>query len=191
MNDRPDQSKARLQIGLIALLFAGPLIAAAFMYYSGAFSSPAAGTNNGALMQPVIRLSAALPDSPLHKVAPDQWLTLYMPEVDCDQACLDGVILQRQTRLMLANDMDRVARVFLQCDSTTDTVTAAEFAGLIIIKDRGLCELLKGKRPVELASGGIWLIDPLGNLVLYFPPDLNPNGIVDDIEHLLKLSHIG
>jgi hypothetical protein len=39
--------------------------------------------------------------------------------------------------------------------------------------------------------GGVYLIDPLGNLVMYFPPDLDPKDAVRDIKHLLKLSNIG
>jgi hypothetical protein len=35
------------------------------------------------------------------------------------------------------------------------------------------------------------LIDPLGNLVMYFQPDLDPSQMVDDIKRLLKLSRIG
>jgi hypothetical protein len=39
--------------------------------------------------------------------------------------------------------------------------------------------------------GGIYLIDPLANLVMYFPPDLGPRELVDDVKHLLRLSRIG
>ena len=43
----------------------------------------------------------------------------------------------------------------------------------------------------QLQAGGCYLIDPLGNLVMYFLPGLNPKDMVADIKHLLKLSHIG
>jgi hypothetical protein len=59
------------------------------------------------------------------------------------------------------------------------------------MKDKGLRELLEKKRPMDLVSGGIYLFDPLANLVMYFPPDLDPRDMVDDIKHLLKLSRIG
>jgi hypothetical protein len=50
---------------------------------------------------------------------------------------------------------------------------------------------LEQKRPKEQRPGGCYLIDPLGNLVMYFPPDLDPKEMVGDIKHLLRLSHIG
>jgi hypothetical protein len=34
-------------------------------------------------------------------------------------------------------------------------------------------------------------VDPLGNLVMYFPPDLDLRDMVEDIQHLLDLSRIG
>ena len=58
-------------------------------------------------------------------------------------------------------------------------------------KSSTLDALLNNKRPAELPAGGYYLVDPLGNLVLYFRPDLDPSEMVDDIKHLLKLSRIG
>ena len=54
-----------------------------------------------------------------------------------------------------------------------------------------LSGLLTTKRPAELPDGGYYLVDPLGNLVMYFRPDMDPSEMVDDIKRLLKLSRIG
>jgi hypothetical protein len=51
--------------------------------------------------------------------------------------------------------------------------------------------LLDRKRPEGLAPGGYFLIDPLGNLVMYFSPDTDPSAMVEDIKRLLKQSRIG
>ena len=40
-------------------------------------------------------------------------------------------------------------------------------------------------------DGGYYLVDPHGNLVMYFGPDIDPRDMVDDIKRLLKLSRIG
>ncbi len=93
---------------------------------------------------------------------------------------------------MLGKDMPRVVRVFLHGDSAPDTVSLAQqHAGPITISDKDLGALLEEKRSAELQAGGCYLIDPLGNLVMYFLPGLNPKDMVADIKHLLKLSHIG
>jgi len=68
---------------------------------------------------------------------------------------------------------------------------ANEHQGLLALQDPDLTRLLNNKRPTGLATGGYFLVDPLGNLVMYFRPDLDPADMVADIEHLLRLSHIG
>jgi hypothetical protein len=93
---------------------------------------------------------------------------------------------------MLANEMSRVTRVFLHGESTPDRVILEEqHAGLITITDKDLVNLLADKQPAKHGPGGIYLIDPLGNLVMYFSPDLPPGEMVEDIKHLLELSRIG
>jgi hypothetical protein len=186
------RSPGRLQLLLVAAVFAGPLALAAWMYYANSSLVPDSGTNKGALLLPTLSLRAALPQSVLHEIAPDQWLMLYANAADCDDACRDALIRLRQSWLMLGKDMPRVARVFLHGDSAPDTVSLElQHAGLIIFGEKGLSALLQEKRPAQLQSGGCYLIDPLGNLVMYFPPELNPKDMVGDIKHLLKLSQIG
>ena len=43
----------------------------------------------------------------------------------------------------------------------------------------------------EGLESGIWIIDPLGNVVLKFDPAINPTLILDDLKKLLKLSKVG
>jgi hypothetical protein len=68
---------------------------------------------------------------------------------------------------------------------------AEEHKGLITLQDAALRSVLDNKKPDTLAGGGYFLVDPHGNLVLYFRPDIDPQDMVDDIKRLLKLSRIG
>jgi hypothetical protein len=80
----------------------------------------------------------------------------------------------------------------LHGDTAPDTVFLAnEHSGLIALQNSELSDLLMNKRPTEQPAGGYFLADPLGNLVIYFRPDIDPGDMVEDIEHLLKLSRIG
>jgi len=40
-------------------------------------------------------------------------------------------------------------------------------------------------------AAAIWLVDPLGNVVLKFDPAVNPTLILNDLKKLLKLSKVG
>jgi len=182
----------RVQLFLISLVFFGPLLLAAWMYFSGIGFQPEGRTNHGALLEPLVNIGDALPGAPIHEHNEDHWLLVYSYTGACDAACEFALFTLRQSRLMLGREMERLRRVFLHGDSAPDTVfLASEHPGLISLQDSGLSELLENKRPPELAAGGYFLIDPLGNLVMYFRPDIDPGDMVEDIDHLLELSRIG
>jgi len=184
--------KGRIQLILIAAVFLGPLALAAWLYFAGQNLTPQGRTNSGALLEPIINLAETLPDSPLNDAGDGYWSLVYTNQAVCDEACENSLYTLRQSRLMLGKEMDRLLRVFLHGDSTPDTVfLAAEHQGLITLQDSSLNDLLDNKKPAELEPGGYYLIDPLGNLVLYFRPDIDPGAMVEDIKHLLELSRIG
>ena len=60
-----------------------------------------------------------------------------------------------------------------------------------MLQDTATAALLLASAPPALEAGGFFLVDPLGNLVMYFPPGIVPGDMVDDIKRLLKLSRIG
>lgn len=182
----------RLQLLLLSLVFFGPLILATWMYFSGTGFQPEGRTNHGQLLDPLINTAEALPDASIHEHNEGHWLLVYANSADCDADCEFALLTLRQSRLMLGREMDRLRRVFLHGDTVPDTVFLAnEHAGLITLQDEDLGALLESSRPPNLAAGGYFLIDPLGNLVMYFRPDIDPSDMVEDIDHLLELSRIG
>ena len=40
-------------------------------------------------------------------------------------------------------------------------------------------------------GGNIYIIDPLGNVMMRYSKDSNAKGMIDDLRHLLKASRIG
>ncbi len=186
------RKSGKLQLALIAAVFLGPLLIGAWLYFSGSSLVPEGRSNHGALLEPIVNLGDVLPDSPIHPLHELSWVLLYSNPDECRETCQDALYTLRQSRLMLGKEMDRVTRVFLHGETPPDTVfLAAEHAGLMTIEDAGLAGLLDNKRPADLPEGGYFLIDPLGNLVMYFRPDIDPSDMVDDIKHLLRLSRIG
>lgn len=189
-NDGKKRS-GKKQLALVALAFVAPLMLATWMYTGGHWV-PEGGSNYGTILQPIVNLADELPASPVVALTENQWLMLYVNSDSCEQNCLEALYRLRQSRLMLANEMSRVTRVFLHGESAPDKVFLEEqHAGLVTITDKNLEILLASKQPAEHRQGGIFLIDPLGNLVMYFSPDLLPGKMVEDIKHLLDLSRIG
>ncbi len=190
--DNDDKKRGgKMQLALVALAFGAPLLLATWMYKSDHWQ-PDRGSNNGTILQPIVNIADRLPSSPVVPLTEQQWLMLYVNTRSCDEGCFAALYRLRQSRLMLANEMSRVTRVFLHGESTPDRVFLEEqHAGLITIADKDLANLLAGKQPTEHGPGGIYLVDPLGNLVMYFSPELPPGEMVEDIKHLLELSRIG
>jgi hypothetical protein len=192
MTDQPNTNKARTQFLLIALIFLGPLAVAAWMYWQGGSLTPTGRSNHGVLLEPITHIEDVYPGASITEHHDGAWLLVYANASDCDEACRDALYTTRQARLMLGKEMDRVRRVFLHGESVPDTVFLNdEHPGLITIEDGRLYGLLEDKKPADIPAGGYFLIDPLGNLVMYFRPDLDPAEMVDDIKHLLRLSRIG
>ncbi len=188
--------RGRLKLLLIALLFFGPLGVAAIYYYAGASLHPDGRTNAGRLLQPIVNVEDALGEETLPGLTggrnEGRWLLVYVNEGACETACAEALYRMRQSRLMLGRDMTRLVRVFLHGAEAPDKVLAeGEHEGLIATRNSGLGGLLDRKRPTDLTPGGMFLIDPLGNLVMYFAAELAPEDMVGDIEHLLDLSRIG
>ncbi len=182
---------ARVQMLLIASVFFGPLAVATWMYYSGALQ-PEGRTNHGALLKPIVNIVKELPDSEIGKLGDGYWVLVYSNDGECTEPCENALYTLRQSRKMLGKEMDRLLRVFLHGESSPDTVFLAdEYAGLITLRDIDLSALLNNKKPATLSAGGYFLMDPLGNLVMYFDPEINPSDMVEDIRRLLKLSRIG
>lgn len=193
MADGPRPARSgRPQLVLVALAFVVPLAAAIVLYYTGEGWRPQGTTNYGELLSPMVNVREALPGSELGERVADQWALVYLHRGSCGDACRDALYKLRQSRLMLGNDMNRVRRVFLHGPDAPDKVFLdREHAGMIVLGDPAAASLVESARPAGHEAGGYFLVDPLGNLVMYFPAGILPRHMVDDLTHLLELSRIG
>lgn len=187
-------ARGRLLLVLLALLFLGPLGIAAFLYYGPQGWGPAGSTANGELLAPVVTLPpAALPTASGETTAPDfmrgKWSLVYVQPGDCEAGCQRNLIKIRQIRLAIGAEADRVQRVYLYGGRPPS-------AGWLDTGHEGLITGALGADPLfdaALPDTGerLYIADPLGNLVLAYPPDTGPGPIHDDLEHLMEISRIG
>jgi hypothetical protein len=182
----------RRQLLIIAAAFLVPLLLASGMYYSGIGVPSGTGTQHGLLLEPILHLPDSLQAEDQLDLSGQHWLMVYADAGICGQPCKDALYKLRQMRLMLGNDMNRVERLFLHAEAAPDTVfLEQQHRGLKHSNKPDLIELLNSRKPPGATAGGIYLIDPLGNLVMYFPQELLPREMLDDVKHLLELSRIG
>lgn len=178
-------------VGALATLFVLPLALSFWMYYGGGWQ-PSGRTNYGELLQPVRQLPLARwPES--KAALTEKWSLVYLITGSCDEKCRNALVVMRQTRLSLNQDMQRVNRVLIGSRGCCDkTFLQREHAGLVVLDadSAGASDVLQ-VFPAAQRANSIFLVDPLGNLVMRYDDRSNPKGLLQDLKKLLKLSHIG
>ncbi|UCH53701.1 MAG: SCO family protein [Pseudomonadota bacterium] len=200
--DRSKRRRARLQLLLLALVAAVPMIVAYVLY----FTDWRPGTRHfGELVQPPrpvqdVALTdlngAALKLSSLR----GKWLYVYFGSKRCGEPCRQNLYKTRQVILAQQKNMDRVQRLFIVTDAEGFAdlpALLADHPGLLVARadDRAVPML---RRDFALPGGGpfenlerVYLLDPLGNLMMTYPADADPNGLRKDLARLLRVSRIG
>lgn len=177
---------------LVALVCALPVLASYLAFYVW---KPARFTNYGELLEvtPLPNLALRGLDGSSFTLSDlrGKWVMLAVDSGQCDAACRAKLFKVRQMRLMQGKEMDRIERVWLVSDGQPlDPELARLHEGARVVDARGLdlrALLPKQDHPGEF----IYLIDPLGNLMMRYPRDADPNGMKKDFERLLKVSRVG
>jgi hypothetical protein len=122
-----------------------------------------------------------------------QWLLLSVGDGACDAACQQRLYFQRQLREALGKDKDRLDRVWLIQDGAKPApslLPALAQAIVLYVKAQDLQGWLPPPTGQSLASH-MYVVDPLGNLMLRFPADMDMAGAAKakrDLERLLRAS---
>ncbi|AGA34657.1 cytochrome oxidase assembly protein, Sco1/SenC family [Thioalkalivibrio nitratireducens DSM 14787] len=191
--------RGRLALILLVLVFALPLVTASWLYHNPGVWKPTTYTNHGQLMDPPQPLApVALVDLRGESFGTEAlrgyWTLLYVGDRRCGPACDAALVNTRQLRLALGHNMDRVQRVYL----STDSRSLSQLAPLL--KDHPRLQLVTGDREAlavvlerlgEGAMGQVFLLDPLGNLLLRYGPEVSGSDMLKDVRKLLRNSRIG
>ena len=196
MQANKPQSRGRWKLFLIILVCASPLLGSYLTYY---VIKPQGRTNYGELIDPrnypVPKLNATMLDGKPAGVEnyKGKWVMLHADSGDCAEACRTKLFQQRQLRLTQGKERDRIERVWLVTDDKPiDTTLLKEFDGTRVL--RADPARLKQWLPVESGAtltDHVYMIDPLGNLMMRFPKNPDPNKMKKDISKLLRASSIG
>ncbi len=195
-----DHGRTRLHGGpatfwLVVAAFLGPLVAA---WWLVGHWQPPGRTEHGQLLDPARPLTGfSAHDTAGEDLDLDglrgRW-TLIHVDADgrCGPACRDSLYVLRQTRLALGRNMERVHNLLL-LGTPADAALAAWLTREHPELQTAVGEGTALARPFEGGVAGAWtyLVDPLGNLVMRYPGDVNGKGLLQDLRRLLKLSKIG
>jgi cytochrome oxidase Cu insertion factor (SCO1/SenC/PrrC family) len=186
----PKRSNASLW--LIIALAAAPVAASYLVYF---FWAPARTVNYGELIKPrpLPDPQLALADGTAFRLSQlrGKWVLVSLDSGRCDERCEKKLLYMRQLRLTQGKDMERVERAWLLLDDVTPRPdAAARYAGTWLVRAAG-AGLPHAFPAPAAATDHIYVVDPLGNLMMRFPPDPEPARMIKDLSRLLKASRIG
>ncbi|MDL2357573.1 MAG: cytochrome C oxidase subunit I [Pseudomonadota bacterium] len=200
------QARGRWKLLLVLAVCASPLIFSYLTYY---VIKPSGRTNFGTLIDPRAHPMPALGATTLDARPASldawkgKWIMLKVGPSACAKDCMEQMFAIQQLRSMQGKDMERIERVWLVTDAAPlETMLMRQLDEVHILRAPAdaVAKWLPAEPGAALADA-IFLIDPLGNLMMRFaPPPAGANEqqkvahyakIKKDIGKLLKASAIG
>lgn len=177
---------------LILAVCAAPTVAAWLAYFVW---QPTARLNYGELVD-----ARPLPDSEMRALDGStfritqlrgKWLLLQFDSGACEEGCRRKLLYMRQARLAQGRGAERIERVWILSDSTLpDPRLLRDYPGVHVARvsdGTPLADFTALRNPAE----HIYVVDPLGNLMLKFPGDPDTRRMTRDLSRLLRASRIG
>ena len=186
------QRSFRINLVLIFAVFAVPLIAAYLSYYVW---PPQGRLNYGELIDPKTMPDVALRDADGKEFSLStlrgKWIMLSVDSADCDEACDHKLFLMRQTRISMTKEMNRIERVLLlRGDAKVTAELVKKYPGMHILS--GANDSLLNTFPgAPNAADHIYLVDPVGQVMMRYVKNPDATGIRRDLTRLLSVSQVG
>ncbi len=195
------KQKNTLTLVVIIVAFLSPMALSYWLLNQQEVLDARGGSNKGDLIEPprpIDNLQLLDPVANEKYRLHGKWNLTYVTDT-CDDACANNLYRMRQIHIAMDKHSLRVQRVLLATQTEVSALMTMlnDYAGQRVIVEPTLDRtvLLKkfmlgnGDQPIEAQR--IYIIDPLGNLMMSYPPDINPRGIMKDLKKLIKASRIG
>lgn len=191
------QRKGRVVLVLMLIFFVVPLLVVFLMYKYNWMPS---GTSVGELVKParlmgdVSQLKSDTGASIPNTFWKERWSIVYVTE-DCQKTCLDKLHDMRQLHVSLYKDIPRAQRVLITTMQDT-TAIKRDYPDLIVINQPSnqistLMAAFEVNDESVASSNRLYLVDPLGHLMMSYQPELPLAAVRKDVARLLRFSWAG
>lgn len=179
---RSASGSPRKQIIAIVLIAAASLGGSMLVFHSARESGVWGTTNYGTFVSPALTVrDLDLRDGMGLPVTETVTWYLWVVTGDvCDEACRNALHQLRQLHVLLNRDAARVQRALVTATGRHDAELAETYPRLAFLR-----------ADLAALATGIYIVDPLGNLVLYYPMSDAGKPVLEDLKRLLKVSQIG
>lgn len=126
-----------------------------------------------------------------------QWVLASADQGACPESCVTKLFILRNSHASQGKNVERLTRVwFVTDDAPIPEQVLEAYQGTIILRadPQKLAAFLtpEADQPAAQAlAAPMWIIDPLGNLMLEFPENADPISVRKDISKLIYNSRIG
>jgi hypothetical protein len=179
---------------LLILVFVLPFTMAVLLHL---FDLIPGGKSYGNLIQPPKSLQIpVLKDATGKAFNPEQWNKIWsivtVDSTGCTAPCAARLHMLKQVHTSMNKEIDRIQRVLLVPATETDAYNEIQkqYPDLIILAGAD-AEMAKFSAEFNSASDSVFLVDPLGNLMMSYPEKFDPKGLRSDLTRLLKNSWAG
>lgn len=198
------QLHQRLIFTLIILVCALPFAGAWYVYNFTDLGKHQENNSHGTLIIPPGLISDSKLLNPvtgdINKSLHGKWNLVYLESGDCARECIDALDIAKQLRAAMANNTGRI-QIILAID-TASTVIPAEIVqnGSVQVLIWPVDDVLTSEIYTQIRlsrdnhtpeKGAFYLIDPIGNMMMMYPPGSDPAGMLKDLKRLLRYSRIG
>ncbi len=198
-------NKGQRSLLIMAAIFIGPMLLAYVlvnnMHQLGEFNTK----NFGELIDPArplqdFKLSKYDGEEFIFSELRNKWVMVYIGAATCDTKCSENLYKMRQSRLAQGGELTRIKRLYISIDGKpAESLQAvlAEHQGLEVVYGNSsqIQQVLKQfdltEQAVTNQTIGMYIVDPLGNLVMRYQTGFEAKGLVKDLSLLLKASYIG
>ena len=199
--EQPEQSKKRNPYTpwFVVISFVAPVVAAYALFFMGI--TPPAFSNKGELLSPIIDVeSFALTDDDNQSMSRDEitnhkWHMVYFAGASCDDACNQALYNMRQINIAVGKNANRLRHMVVHLEKPGE-----EFQVLITKEypdakhaNANAATIATALQQVgaEFRSNEVYIMDPLGNVMLRFTQDQPYKDLLHDLNKLFKVSQIG
>lgn len=192
----------RVALVLIAALFILPLLLAWLMYTGTIDFQPASTRNLGQLVEPPRPLvwdGVRVVDEPGFATGDfdGHWLVLHVLPPRCDAACMDAVVALRQVHRAAGRNQDRIRLGLLRTGNIAEPEQLRQvYESFHVLEDRDgglrdrLATIAGEANPAAATEGSTYLVDPLGNIMMFYAPGSDANNLKKDLKRLLTWSKL-
>lgn len=187
----PAPKQTNLTLWLLVAVFVLPFIIGTGLFWSG--WRPAKFANHGELLQPPQRLPESglvhadgrpLPTSELR----GKWLLLMPVDRACEAACQQNLRQMRQVHVALNKEQSRLQRVFISSSASDPALVKMQqdFPDTVVASTANMA----WRNALDVSGQTIYIVDPLGNIMMRYADPADMRGVLKDLERLLKYSWI-